>query len=145
MWVRPGAYPRMVHQKVLHIGRLWPYPQTLTRLERLARDKCSSTFRKFLFYARKEFYNIGPSIVGPRVNVTKLIFIFIHDVPANKLDSLSLFSTEWHLRVRPWAFLDWSTWRLLYLSELQSCSQILDWPNKGYHGKHSSLFMQRWT
>ncbi len=78
---------------MLHSGRLWPYPETLTMLERLARDKCSSTFRKFLYYGRNEFYNIGSSIVGPRVIVTKLIFIFIHDVPANKLDCLSLFST----------------------------------------------------
>ncbi len=58
---------------MLHLGTLWPYPQTLeTKLERLARDKHSSLLRKSVFYdtdswllrtfvihKQKKFYNIG--------------------------------------------------------------------------------------
>jgi hypothetical protein len=45
---------------VLHSGRIWPYPQTSTRLEKLARDKHSSLLRKAIKYGQKKFYNIGP-------------------------------------------------------------------------------------
>jgi hypothetical protein len=45
---------------VLHSGRLQPYPQSLHRLERLARDKHSNLSPKFVNYGQKKFYNIGP-------------------------------------------------------------------------------------
>jgi hypothetical protein len=33
----------------------WPYPQTFTRLEKLARDKHSSLLQKFVNYGRDKF------------------------------------------------------------------------------------------
>jgi hypothetical protein len=46
--------------KVLHSGRLWPYPQHWTRLERLARDKHSSSLGKNVNYGCKKFYSTDP-------------------------------------------------------------------------------------
>ncbi len=53
LWVPPGAYPRVERLK----GSLRPYPQTLARLERLARDKRSSLLQKFATFGRKKIYN----------------------------------------------------------------------------------------
>jgi hypothetical protein len=50
--------------KVLHSGRLRPYPQSRhTRLEMLARDKHFNLLRILVNYGRKKFYNIktGPT------------------------------------------------------------------------------------
>jgi hypothetical protein len=57
------------------------------RLERLARDKHSSLFRKLVDYVRKKFYNIGPGC-----NVIKLVRnlrIFIKSSSVSNLESLS--------------------------------------------------------
>jgi hypothetical protein len=42
------------------MGRLLPYPQTLTTLERLARDKHCSLLQKSVNYDSRKFYSTGP-------------------------------------------------------------------------------------
>ncbi len=58
----PGAYPRVEHLLDVHLRKHRLYSQIhRTRLEKPARDKRSSLLRTFVNYARKKFYNIGPS------------------------------------------------------------------------------------
>jgi hypothetical protein len=47
---------------MLHSGRLRPYLQTLTRLERFAKGKNPSLLQKFLNYGRKIFIVHAPSV-----------------------------------------------------------------------------------
>ncbi len=64
-WASLGAYPREEHLKGSHQGRLRTYSQTLTRLERLAREKHSSLSRTFVNQSRKKFYNIHSECFTP--------------------------------------------------------------------------------
>ncbi len=58
LWVRPGAYLRWQHLK--RLGRLQPYSQILTRVEKLVRAKHSSLLRKVVNYGQKRFITLGP-------------------------------------------------------------------------------------
>ncbi len=40
----------------------WPYPQTLTRLEKLARNQHSSLVQKSVNYDRKFFIGLAPGV-----------------------------------------------------------------------------------
>jgi len=61
LWVRSGAYPREEHLKGASIGKALALPRKhWARLEKLARDKCSSLLQKLVTHGRKKFYNIGP-------------------------------------------------------------------------------------
>ncbi len=53
----------MEHLKGVHSGRLWP--EHLTWLERLAREKHSSLLRKSANYDRKSFIVQAQSLVDP--------------------------------------------------------------------------------
>ncbi len=71
---------------MLHSGRCWPYLQTLTRLEMLARDKHSSLLQKSVNYDCKKFYSTGPRCEVHQVQST-----------INKsADTISLQSTRLH-------------------------------------------------
>jgi hypothetical protein len=55
LWVRPGADPRMEHiPKVLYLGRLQPYLQTLDQLETIAKDRHSSLLKESVNYDLKK-------------------------------------------------------------------------------------------
>jgi hypothetical protein len=58
--VRPGDYPLVEHQSVLHSGRLCLSHKHLIRLAMLAKDKHSGLLQAFVNYGQKKFYNIGP-------------------------------------------------------------------------------------
>jgi hypothetical protein len=44
---------------MLHLGRLWPDSQTITRLERLAKEKHSNSLQTFTTHSRKKVHNIA--------------------------------------------------------------------------------------
>jgi hypothetical protein len=59
----------------------------LVRLERLAKDKCSSLLQKFLHNIRKKFYNIG---TGSQVRKPSLLGA---DAAAKKQNTLAYFGS----------------------------------------------------
>jgi len=94
--------------KVLHLGKLRPYPQT--RLERLAKDKRSSLLWKVVNYGRKSFltsaqaYYIGLAY-GQSLSAVQLYILSMHVSslwPKNifdwcqKLCINSLTSVDWN-------------------------------------------------
>ncbi len=49
--------------KVVHSGRLWPYPQSLDQAGKACQGQTPNTiayYEKFVNYGQKKFYNIGP-------------------------------------------------------------------------------------
>ena len=60
----------MEHLKGTSLGRLWPYP------ERLTRDKLSSLLQKSVNYSNKKFYITGPCQLQSRFNWRFHLLIF---------------------------------------------------------------------
>jgi hypothetical protein len=66
---------------VLHLGRLWPYPQTLTRLKRLAREKHYSLLAKSVNYCNEKFYSTSPSRDNVLVGIKLLMAVMEENQP----------------------------------------------------------------
>ena len=58
LWVTPGAYHRVEYMNGASLASLTR--KQSTRLERLAMNNHFSLLQTFLYYVRKELYNIGP-------------------------------------------------------------------------------------
>jgi hypothetical protein len=74
---KAGAYFRVDHlKKVLHMGRIQPYPQTLYYAGKACQGKHSSLLQKFVIYGQKKFCNIGPKGLY-RKTLTRAYFQFL--------------------------------------------------------------------